>query len=98
MVTAVALSQEAAFAGATCLLLAVPLLVLYRGYARSRNRRMLLAAAAVSVFFLTDFYLLLAHLGWLPGAGQTELVEFVGDVGTAGLLAVAFTWRSGGEA
>lgn len=88
-----ALSQEAVFAGATCVLLAVPLLVLYRGYARSRNTRMLVAALAVTVFFLTDFYLLLAHIGWLSGSEQTELVEFVGDIGTAALLAVAFTWR-----
>lgn len=88
-------SQEVLFAGATCALLVAPLVVLLRGHARTRNPRMLLAALAVSCFFLTDFYLLLAHLGFAPGADQTELVEFLGDVATAGLLAAAFTLRLG---
>lgn len=90
--------QEAAFAGLTCLLLLLPLLVLARGYARSRNPRMLLAALAVLAFFATDFFLLLAHLGWVPGAQQTELVEFIGDVVTALLLALTFTLPLGGPA
>ena len=93
----VAPSQEVGFAGVTCLLLVVPLAVLLRGYRRSRNPRMLLAGLAVAVFFLTDFFLLLAHLGAVPGAEQTELVEFIGDVGTAALLALAFTLRLPGE-
>lgn len=86
-------SQEATFAGLTCVLLLLPLLVLLRGYARSHNRRMLVAAFAVAAFFCTDLYLLLAHLGWLPGAEQTEWVEFGGDILTAFLLALAFTLR-----
>ncbi len=54
---------------------------------------MMLAALAVAVFFTTDFVLLLAHIGWLPGAEETELVEFVGDLATAALLALTFTLR-----
>lgn len=83
--------QEAAFAGTTCLLLLVPILILLRGYSRSRNPRMLAATFAVAAFFATDLYLFAAHMGWLPGADQTELVEFIGDVVTALLLALAFT-------
>jgi hypothetical protein len=94
----VVLGQEAAFAAVTCALLVIPLVVLFRGYVRRRNPRMLMAAFAVSLFFLTDFYLLLAHLGWLPGAEETELVEFLGDVGTAGMLALTFTLKFGGDA
>lgn len=90
-------SQEAAFAGLTCLLLLLPLAVLLRAYRRSRNPRMLMATAAVLAFFATDLFLFLAHLGWVPGAAQTELVEFAGDVLTALLLALTFTLRFGGK-
>lgn len=92
------LSQEATFAGLTCLLLLVPLVVLLRGYRRSHNPRMLVATFAVAAFFVTDLFLLFAHLGWVPGAEQTELVEFVGDIVTAGLLALTFSLRFGGQA
>jgi hypothetical protein len=91
-------SQEAVFAGTTCLLLAFPIFILLRGHRRSRNPRMLLAALAVCAFFATDFFLLLAHVGWVPGSDQTELVEFVGDIVTAILLVLAFSLRFGGRA
>jgi hypothetical protein len=56
---------------------------------------MLMAALAVSAFFATDFILFVAHMGWLHLTGQTELVEFIGDIATASLLAVTFTMRRG---
>lgn len=90
-------SQEATFAAVTCVLLALPLFILFRGYARSRNPRMLVAGLAVCAFFATDLILLLAHLGWIPGAENTELVEFLGDILTAALLAVAFAMPLGGR-
>jgi hypothetical protein len=93
----VAFSQEAVFAGTTCVLLAFPIVILFRGYSRSRNPRMLMAGLAVSSFFGTDFILLLAHMGWIPGADSTELVEFIGDLLTAALLALTFTMRFGGR-
>ena len=54
---------------------------------------MLVTAIAISVFFATDFILLLTNLEWIPGAAQTELIEFVGDILTASLLTIAFTMR-----
>jgi hypothetical protein len=89
----VALSQEAMFAGTTCVFLLVPLVILARAYLRTRNPRLFWCSVAVGLFFLTDLILLLAHLDIMPGADQTELIEFVGDVGTAALLAIAFGMR-----
>ena len=57
---------------------------------------MLLAGLAVGAFFATDLILLLAGLGWIPGSDATEIIEFAGDVVTAGLLAFAFTLPMGG--
>jgi hypothetical protein len=69
------------------------MMVLIRGFMRTRNPRMLLALGAVAIFFATDFYLFIAHLGWAPGSSQTELVEFIGDLGTAAMLAITFAVR-----
>jgi hypothetical protein len=86
-----AIGAEVPMSLATALLLLGPAAVLWRAWARTRGRRALLAALALTSFFATDFALASGSaVGLLGGEDAAELVELVGDLVTASLFAAAF--------
>jgi len=91
-------SLESLLALATMIVVAGPLFVLAKAYARTHNRRVLLAVAGLAVFFVTEIIVLVDQVGFTPDFNETEIVEFVGDIAMAVCFAAAFLTPAKGEA
>jgi hypothetical protein len=88
---------EVVFALVTSVFVAGPAVVLWKAYARTRTRRVLFAAIGFTVFFVTEFIVLIDQVGFTPSFNETETVEFVGDIIAAACFAIAFLRPAAGD-
>jgi len=88
---------ESLLALATILIVAGPTFVLAKAYARTRSRRVLLAAAGFAAFICTELVVFVDQFGFTPDVNETEIVEFIGDIVMAACFAVAFLAPAPGE-